>query len=115
MALRHATASVGHPSRHDTKEEWVMTGGKTSKREATDGLVKKASKGRPEFEVTLVGGDQYESLEAAQQAALGPLADALAAGIRSALAAGALIIVDGVVTLPPDEDEEEPLARRAAR
>ena len=78
---------------------------KTSKSEGTEGSRKKRAKRKPDFEVTLVGGDQYESLEAAQQAALGPLAEALAADIRSALADGTLIVVDGVVTLPPEEDD----------
>jgi hypothetical protein len=58
-----------------------------------------------DVEVVLVDGDRYESLEMAQQATLGPLADTLAAGIRCALADGALIVVDGVVVLPEDDDD----------
>jgi hypothetical protein len=40
----------------------------------------------------------------AQEAALRPLADALEAGIRSALADGTLFVVDGVVVFPENDD-----------
>ena len=82
-----------------------MTGPKTSKGKGEEGSVKKATEHKQDFEVAMDWGDVLEHPEAVQQALPKPLANALAACIRSALAAGALIIVDGVVTLLPEEGD----------
>ena len=87
-----------------------MTSAKTSKDKGKEGSRKKRAKREREITVVEVDDGRYGSMEEATQAMLEPLADALAAGIRSALAAGALIIVDGVVTLLPEEDDEMGMA-----
>jgi hypothetical protein len=52
--------------------------------------------------VVEVGDDRYPSLEAAQAAALKPVAQALASAIREALASGALVVSEGKVVFAED-------------
>ena len=55
---------------------------------------------KPGFTITESGGDRYESLEAALEASLDEVADAMAKLILSYLETGKLIVVDGVVKFP---------------
>jgi len=54
------------------------------------------------FEIEESGGEMYPSLEAAQQAALLPLAAVLARIITERLDSGEYIVVNGVVTRAKD-------------
>jgi hypothetical protein len=62
------------------------------------------SKSTKEYKLTAIGGNRYPSLEAAQAAALEPVAQALAIAIRKGLEAGELVVVDGKVVIPESDD-----------
>jgi hypothetical protein len=63
------------------------------------------SREKKEYKLTVVGGNRYPCLEAAQAAALKPPAEALVACIRRGLASGALVVSDGQVVLAEERDE----------
>ena len=58
------------------------------------------------FEIEEIGTDKYPSLEAAQEAALPVLADALTGIIRSGLDNGPYIVENGVIRLREEVTHE---------
>jgi hypothetical protein len=49
------------------------------------------------YQIEIVGGDRYASIEEARSAALLPIARAVAQAIRAGLACDRLVAIDGVV------------------
>lgn len=56
----------------------------------------------PNLEIIEHSGIQYPSLEAAQAASLSTIAPLLADTMRRLIESGELVIINGVVTIPPN-------------